>query len=105
MAEIVQGFLAFALLADDDVGPKPGQQALIVEVDSAPPGLPRLRREIKLRSGIGGILQVAPGASRSVIESSGSQSKIVAHLLTRKQPAAGSEHCAKVLGQAFVDPQ
>src|ERR1700688_4140363 len=71
MAEIVDGFLAFALLADDDVAPKPVQRVFIVEIGSAAPGVPCLRREIKFRSSVGGVLQVAPGAARSMVQVSG----------------------------------
>ncbi len=84
VAEIVQRFLAFALLADDDVGPQPIQEIFFVEIYTTPPGVPGLRREIKLRSGIGRILQVAPGAAGSMVERSGSQGQIVAHLLGRQ---------------------
>ena len=71
LAKIIQRFLAFALLADGDVNPQPVQRVFFVEVDAATPGFPRMRSEIKLRGCIGSVLQVAPGASRSVVEGSG----------------------------------
>src|SRR5205807_10590796 len=70
-AEIVQRFLACALLADDDLGPQPVQQIFFVEIYTTPPGVPSLRREIELWSGIGGVLQVAPGAAGSMVERGG----------------------------------
>src|ERR1700692_2566156 len=58
LAEIIDGFLVFTLLADDDVNPKPVQSIFIVEISSAAPGVPRLGREIKLGSRVGRVLQV-----------------------------------------------
>src|SRR5579863_9593899 len=60
VAEIVDRFRALALLADDDIDPKPVERVFIVEIGAAAPGVPGLRSEIKLRSGVGGVLQVAP---------------------------------------------
>src|SRR5271170_351332 len=74
MAKVVEGFRALALLAEDDVDPQPIQSVFVVEVGAATPGFPGMRREIKLRSIIRGVLQVAPGSARSVIESGGGQS-------------------------------
>jgi hypothetical protein len=71
LAKIVQGLLALALLADDDVGPQPVQRVFIVEIDPSPPGFPGMRSEIELRSCIGGVLQIAPSASRSMVEGGG----------------------------------
>jgi hypothetical protein len=37
LAEIVERFLVFALLPDDNVGPQPAQSAFIVEIRAAAP--------------------------------------------------------------------
>src|ERR1035438_800978 len=71
LAKIIQRFLAHALLADNDIGPQPVQKVFIVEVDATPPGLPGMRGEIKLRSRVGRILQIAPRAPGSVVEGGG----------------------------------
>src|SRR5260370_30377636 len=65
VAEIVQRFLAFALLADDDVGPQPVQQIFFVEIYTTPPGGPALRREINVRGRIGRIPQAGAGPAAS----------------------------------------
>ena len=105
MAEVVDGLLALALLPDDDVDPEPVQRVFIVEVGAAAPGVPRLRREIKLRGGVGGVLQVAPLAAGKVVELGGSQGKIVAVLIGAEQAASRGEHEAEIVGQALVDPK
>ena len=64
-AEIVDGLRAFGLLADDDVGPEPVQRVFVIEIGAAAPRFPGSRSEIKLRRGVGGVLQVAPFAAGS----------------------------------------
>jgi len=71
MAKVVDRFLAFALLADDDISPKPGQRTFFVEIGAATPGVPGLGRKIEFGSGISRVLQVAPLAPGSVVKCGG----------------------------------
>ena len=96
---------AFGLLADDDVDPEPVQRVFVVEIGAAAPRLPGARRKIKLRSGVGGVLQVAPFAAGKVIEGGGGEGEVVAILIGGEQAAAGGEHEAEIIRQAFVDPE
>ena len=67
--------------------------------------MPGLRSEIKFRGGVGGVLQVAPGAAGSVIKSGGGHGKVFARLVGSEQPAAGGQHGAEIIREAFVNPQ
>ena len=86
VAEIVDRLCALGLLADDDVDPEPVQSVFVVEIGAAAPGFPGSRREIKLRGGVGGVLQVAPFAAGSVIESGGGDRQVVAILFGVSRP-------------------
>src|SRR5579872_1894680 len=95
MAEIVNALRAFALLADDDIHPQPVERILIVKIDASPPGVPGLRSEIKFRRGIGGILQIAPGAAGGMVERSRRQRQVIPRLFGSEQAAARGQHRAE----------
>ena len=76
-----------------------------VEVGAAAPGVPSFRERNKVGGGVGGVLQVAPLAAGKVIESGGGEGEIVAILVGGEQSAAGGEHEAEIVRQAFVDPE
>src|SRR5215467_6610799 len=105
VAEIVDRFLALALLTNNDIDPQPVERAFIVEIGTTAPRVPLLRREIKLGSGVGGVLQVAPGSARNAIERGCGEREVVAILVGGKQAAARCEHPAEIIGQSFIDPE
>src|SRR5262249_42800675 len=71
VAEIVDGFFSAGLLANDGIGPEPGELALGIEIDTATPGIPLVRRIVENGGGIGGILQVSPSAAPAMIHGRG----------------------------------
>src|SRR5579864_3787870 len=70
-AEIVEGLRALGLLANNRVRPEPVEFAFIVEINGPPPRFPLMRSVIQLRGIVRGILQVAPGFSRTMVEAGG----------------------------------
>ena len=105
MAEIVNRLLALALLTNNHVHPQPVQGVFAIEVCTASPGVPRLGSEIKLRRGVGSVLQIAPLPPGKVIELCGGDGEIVAILFGGEQPAAGCKHKSQVVGQSLINPQ
>src|ERR1700693_1437736 len=105
MAEIIDGFFSLALLADGYIHPQPVQRVFIVEIDTAPPGMPGLWRKIKLRSGAGCVLQVSPRAPRSVIERGRGDRQGVTLLLGSVPAAAGGQHGAEIIRKTFIHPE
>jgi hypothetical protein len=75
VAKIVQRLLAMGLLANDGVGFKPDQRALIVIVHTATPGGPRRGRGIQDLHRNRCVLQVPPRSSWPVIQISGGVSE------------------------------
>ena len=105
MAEIVHGFGAVGLVANDGIDPEPVEYVFVVVVDGAAPGLPLARRALHGGNAVGGVLQVAPGAAGRVIEPGGDIGHIVAELLGRAQAAARAENIAEIGSEAFIDPK
>src|SRR5712672_2988042 len=97
MTEVVNGLLVLALLPDDDVDPEPVERVFVIKIRSAPPGMPGIRRKIKLGSRVGRVLQVAPGTPGSVVERGGGYRQIIALLVRCEQAAAGGQHSAQVI--------
>ena len=86
MAEIVNRLRAFGLLADDDIDPQPIERVFVIEIGAAAPRGPGLRREIKLRRRVGGVLQITPGAAGEMIELRRGDGEIVTILIDVSKP-------------------
>src|SRR6267143_553793 len=104
-AKIIKRFLAFALLSNDRVHPKPVQIVFVIEVHTTPPRTPGSRRGIKLRCGSGCVLKFAPVPAGHVVQLSRGNGQIIPRLVGRQQTAAGGQHLAQVLCKTFVDPE
>src|SRR4029077_5206088 len=66
---------------------------------------PGLGREIELWSGVGGVLEVAPGSSGKVVEVGSHDGEVFAVLIRGPETAAGGQDGTDVFGQALVNPQ
>ena len=62
-AEVVEGFFAVGLLADECVGVEPDEFAFVVEVDAAAAVAPLAAGAVELRGHVGGVLKWSPGAA------------------------------------------
>ena len=94
LTEVVDGLLIIGLLPDNHVDPEPVQHVFIVVVESAPPGLPLVRRSLHGGHTIGGVLQISPRSAGSVIESRRQDGNGIAKLLWRAQAAAAGKNVA-----------
>ena len=85
LAEIVEGLRPPCLLADDCVGFKPDQIALIVEVGAPPVGFPIRTGIVQDLRLIGAILERPPLTPGTIVQPSGEQCEILAVLLGSPQ--------------------
>ena len=94
-----------SLLPDDGIHPKPVELVLVVVIERATPGFPLVRRVLHRGHAVGSVLQVAPGASRTVIQIGGGISQRVTESFRVRSPLRPVRISPRYVRQTLVHPE